>query len=101
MPDEDDRHVLAAAVTSHADILCTNNVRDFPHEAMASTGIELPTADALLTRLVSIYPSRMRKVHRTAAANLRGATDLSTIAALRSARATFTAFLVETLLATR
>lgn len=41
VPDEDDRHVLAAAVSARADILCTNNVKDFPPEAMASVGIEL------------------------------------------------------------
>lgn len=49
MPDEDDRHVLAAAVSARAEVLCTNNVKDFPPEAMASVGIELLTADALLS----------------------------------------------------
>lgn len=98
MPDEGDRHVLAAAVAAHADILCTDNVKDFPPEAMASVGIELLTADALLSRLVAMYPSRMRDAHRTAVASLTGATDRSTIAALRRAKATQTADLVEVLL---
>lgn len=34
-------------------------------EAMASVGIELLTADALLARLVTMYPSRMLDAHRT------------------------------------
>ena len=42
MPDDDDRHVLVAAVAAHADILCTDNVKDFSPEAMASVGIEQP-----------------------------------------------------------
>lgn len=98
MPDEDDRHVLGAAVAAHADILCTDNVKDFPPEAMASVRIELLTADALLSRLATMYPSRMRDAHRTAVANLTGATDRSTIAALRRAKAIQTADLMEALL---
>jgi len=98
MPDEDDRHVLAAAVTAHADIVCTNNVKDFPPETMASVGIELLTADALLSRLVTMYPSEMLDAHRTTVASLTAATDTSTIAALRRAKATQTADLMEALL---
>lgn len=98
LPDEDDRHVLVAAVAAHADILCTNNVKDFPPEVMASLGIELLTADALLSRLVTMYPSRMMDAHRTTVASLTGATDQSTIAALRRAQATETADLIEALL---
>jgi len=98
MPDEDDRHVLAAAVSARAEVLCTSNVKDFPPQAMASVGIELLTADALLSRLVTMYPPRMRDAHRTAVAGLTGATDRSTIAALRRAKAAQTADLMEALL---
>ena len=98
MPDEDDRHVLAAAVSARAEVLCTNNVKDFPPEAMASVGIELLTADALLSRLVTMHPSRMRDAHLTTVASLIGATDESTIAALRRAKAAQTADLMEALL---
>lgn len=98
MPDEDDRHVLAAAVTARADILCTDNVKDFPPAAMASVGIELLTADALLSRLVANHPTKMLAAHRTAVASLPGAADESTLAALRRAKATRTADLMEALL---
>ena len=98
MPDEDDRHVLAAAVSARAEVLCTNNVKDFPPQAMASVGIELLTADTLLSRLVTMHPARMRDAHRTTVASLTGATDRSTIAALGRAKATQTADLMEALL---
>lgn len=98
MPDEDDRHVLGAAVSARADILCTNNVKDFPTEAMASVRIELLTADALLSRHVATHPSRLLAAHRTAVASLPGATDRSTVAALRRANAVQTADLMEALL---
>lgn len=42
MPDDDDRHVLVAAVAADVDILCTDNVKDFSPEAMASVGIGQP-----------------------------------------------------------
>jgi len=52
----------------------------------------------LLSRLVTMHPSRMRDAHRTTVASLIGATDESTIAALRRAKATQTADLMEALL---
>lgn len=98
LPDEDDRHVLAAAVTAQADILCTDNVKDFPTGAMASVGIELLTADDLLARLVTAYPSKMLAAHHASVTSLAGATDETTIAALRRANAVKTADLMVILL---
>jgi len=98
LPDEDDRHVLAAAVAARADILCTDNVKDFPREAMDSVGIELLNADTLLARLVTAHPSKMLAAHRSAVASLTGATEASTLAALRHANATKTAGLMAELL---
>lgn len=98
LPDEDDRHVLAAAVAAQADILCTDNTSDFPPTIMAAVGIELLTADDLLARLVTAYPAKMLAVHRTSVASLKGATDESTITALHRAQATRTADLMAALL---
>lgn len=66
-------------------------------EAMATVGIELLTADALLTRLFEAYPSKMIAEHRTSVARLTGATDESTVAALRRAKAMRAADLIEAL----
>ena len=65
---------------------------------MASVGIELLEADALLSRLVVTYPAKMLAAHRAAKASLTGATDQSTVAALRRAGAGTTAGLMQALL---
>ena len=48
MPDEDDRHVVAAAVAANAHALCSLNARDFPAPVMTRVGIKLKTPDELL-----------------------------------------------------
>ncbi|CUU55369.1 Predicted nucleic acid-binding protein, contains PIN domain [Parafrankia irregularis] len=66
LPDEDDRHVLAAAVAAEATVLCTWNVKDFPADAAAVAGIEILTPDELFCRLVAEYETQMIAAHRTA-----------------------------------
>lgn len=98
LPDEDDRHVLAAAVSAEVDILCTDNIKHFPPQVMAAVGIEVLSADALLSRLTQDYRTDMLNVHRTTVARLQHATDESTILALRRAHAPNTADLIQALL---
>jgi predicted nucleic acid-binding protein len=61
--DAKDRHVLAAALSADADILLTENTKDFPAEWMAEHGIELLTAGQLLIRLADRFPDKMRAAH--------------------------------------
>ncbi|KDA05363.1 toxin-antitoxin system, toxin component, PIN family protein [Microbacterium sp. CH12i] len=91
LPDEDDRHVLAAAIAAEAEILCTDNIKDFPIDAMKAVSIQALTADDLLSLLVKEYGDEMRAVHQTVVSHLPGATDESTLATLRRAGAVRTA----------
>lgn len=98
LPDEEDRHVLAASVAVDADVLCTNNLKDFPEEAMDMVGIRLMSADTLLSLLITEFPEEMLAAHRLAVSRFPGATDVSTCAVLRRAGASNTADLMEGLL---
>ena len=61
--DAKDRHVLAAALSADADILLTDNTKDFPAQWIAEQGIELLTASQLLIRLAERFPDKMRAAH--------------------------------------
>lgn len=39
LPDENDRHVLATALTGDAELLLTKNLRDFPGRVLAKHGV--------------------------------------------------------------
>lgn len=56
LPDPDDRHVLAAAISSKADVILTFNLKDFPSSALTPYGIEAEHPDAFLTALLDFEP---------------------------------------------
>jgi predicted nucleic acid-binding protein len=68
--DVKDRHVLAAAVCGRAQIIVTENVRDFPASACAPWDVNVQTADEFLCQLWVTYPDTIRDVLREQAADL-------------------------------
>lgn len=54
LPDENDRHVLAAAIKTNANLIVTNNIKDFPAEYLQSFGINAKTADDFLTDIIDL-----------------------------------------------
>ncbi len=76
LPDPADVHVLAVAIAGHADIVLTENARDFPRNILAEEGLERLGADALLIRLHDTAPqivSEAAEAVRAEAERLSGA----------------------------
>lgn len=48
LPDPDDRHVLAAAIRSHAQMIVTANIKDFPASELEKWNIEAKHPDDFL-----------------------------------------------------
>lgn len=59
LPDEDDRHVLAAAIACRADVIVTFNLSDFPEDTLAEWGIEAWSPDDFLLDLIDLDPKRV------------------------------------------
>ena len=57
LPDKDDRHVLAAAIFTGADVIVTFNLSDFPAETLQQYGIEAQHPDEFITYSIDIAPS--------------------------------------------
>jgi predicted nucleic acid-binding protein len=56
LPDKDDRHVLAAAIKAQAQLIVTDNLKDFPADALAGWNVEAQSPDEFLHDLVDIDP---------------------------------------------
>ena len=54
LPDEKDRHVLAAAIKTNANQIVTNNLKDFPDEVLAPYGIAAKSADDFLADIIDL-----------------------------------------------
>jgi hypothetical protein len=53
LPDNNDRHVLAAAIKGEATLIVTNNLKDFPKSKLAPYGIEAISPDEFVQRLIT------------------------------------------------
>lgn len=54
LPDEKDRHVLAAAIKTNANIIVTNNLKDFPNEYLCTFGLSAKSPDDFATDIIDL-----------------------------------------------
>ena len=70
LPDPDDRHVVAAAVRSGAEVIVTRNTRDFPAATLAAHGIEAQDPDDFVLGLLHTDAGGVAQVVREQAGAL-------------------------------
>jgi predicted nucleic acid-binding protein len=58
LPDQDDAHVLAAAVRTQASMIVTENLKDFPSKLLSALNIEAKSADAFIADTIARDPGR-------------------------------------------
>lgn len=58
LPDPKDCHVLAAAVKINANIIVTNNLKDFPESYLDTFGLKAKSADDFLTDIIDLNPDQ-------------------------------------------
>nr|NQU93911.1 PIN domain-containing protein [Bacteroidota bacterium] len=54
LPDIKDRHVMAAAIKTNANLIVTNNLKDFPKEYLLSFGLSAKCADDFFTDIIDL-----------------------------------------------
>lgn len=57
LPDEGDRHVLAAAIQGHAEGIITFNLKDFPNDTLSTFGISAIHPDEFLSDMFELDPA--------------------------------------------
>ena len=62
LPDPNDIHVLAVAISAHADALITFNAQDFPGHVLAVEGVTRRDPDGFLWELQSRHPEAMARI---------------------------------------
>ena len=71
LPDEKDRHVLAAAIHCRASTIVTDNLRDFPASQLAMHGIEAKSADDFIADEIDLDIYRAAGVVKKMRARLK------------------------------
>ena len=68
LPDENDRHVLAAAIAGSCDVIVTYNLKDFPEDELGKYGIAAQHPDEFLANHLDLFPGNfceaIRKIRR-------------------------------------
>ena len=57
LPDPDDNHVLAAAISTSASVIVTDNLADFPAVSLAPHAIDAISADDFIADTIELDPS--------------------------------------------
>ena len=71
LPDEGDRHVLAAAIVGRCDVIVTQNLKHFPADVLSPLGIEAQHPDVFLSSHLNSSPGKFCDAVRKVRTRLR------------------------------
>ncbi|MGZ5254983.1 MAG: PIN domain-containing protein [Flavitalea sp.] len=71
LPDEDDRHVVAAAVKGRADVIVTFNLKHFPVTNLSTYDIEVQSPDEFISNLINLDKKNCMKALENQVKSLR------------------------------
>ena len=71
LPDPDDRHVLAAAITGRVDVIVTFNLKDFPADILSAYNLEAQHPDEFIAHLCDLAPSAVYTAAKAVRARLK------------------------------
>lgn len=69
--DEKDCHVLAAAIKTNANVIVTNNLKDFPKEYLATFGLVAKSADDFIADIIDLNHDKAVQAFRKLVLNRR------------------------------
>jgi len=64
LPDENDRHVVAAAIKCNANVIVTNNLKDFPKEFLIGFDLTAIGPDNFIADIIDLDPKLCREAFR-------------------------------------
>lgn len=64
LPDKHDRHVLAAAIKTNANLIVTENLKDFPEDYVSGFGIKVKSPDDFLTDTIDLNQKQCVEIFR-------------------------------------
>ena len=71
LPDIKDRHVLAAAIKTNANLIVTNNLKHFPREYLSAFGLSVKDADDFFTDIIDLNHEKSIQAFRDLVMNKR------------------------------
>lgn len=71
LPDKKDCHVLAAAIKTNANVIVTNNLKDFPKEYLSTFGLVAKSADDFIADIIDLNHEKALEAFRKLVMNRR------------------------------
>ncbi|MEM6297540.1 MAG: PIN domain-containing protein [Bacteroidota bacterium] len=62
LPDSNDRHVLAAAIKENANLIITQNLKDFPSSYLESYGLAAKSPDDFLVDIIDLDAGKAKRI---------------------------------------